>query len=103
MHTTWSLPLPSAQTGNDVTGDFNLLLSRHEHQDVPHGGLKMYLNHLSHGTLHIVLTRVATEHDVYWESAAGNLRGKEGRGGEEGGEEEKRREKKGEGEERGKR
>ena len=54
----------------------------------------MYLNHLSHSTLHIVLTRVATEHDVYWESAARNLRGKEGRGEEERGKEEKRRKKK---------
>lgn len=54
----------------------------------------MYLNHLSHGTLHIVLTRVATEHDVHRESAAGDLRGEEGRGGEERGKEEKRRKKK---------
>lgn len=88
--------LPSVQTGNDITGDFNLLLSRHEHQDVPHGRLEVYLNHLPHGTLHIVLTRVATEHDVHWESAAGDLRGEEGRGGEEGGKE--REEEGGEGE-----
>ena len=87
MHTTWSFPLPLVQTGNDITGDFNLLLSRHEHQDVPHGRLEVYLNHLPHGTLHIVLTRVATEHDVYWKSAARDLRGEEGRGGKEGGKE----------------
>lgn len=54
----------------------------------------MYLNHLSHSTLHIVLTRVATEHDVHRESAAGDLRGEEGRVGEERGKEEKRRKKK---------
>ena len=55
----------------------------------------MYLNHLFHSTLYIVFTRVATEHEVYWEGAARDLR--EGRkkeerkrrkeGGEEGREE----------------
>lgn len=62
----------------------------------------MYLNHLPHGTLHIVLTRVATEHDVYWESAAGDLRGEEGRGGEEGGKEGEEEGGEGERKERGK-
>ena len=93
MYTTWPLSLPSALTSNDITGDLDLFLSRHEHQDVPHGGLEVYLNHLSHSTLHIVFTWVATEHEIHWEGAARDLGGrKEGgrgkrKGGKEGGDE----------------
>ena len=76
----WPLPLPSALTGNDITGDLDLLLSWHEHQDVPHGGLEVYLNHLFHSTLYIVFTRVATEHEVHWKGAARDLGGREGGG-----------------------
>ena len=57
----------------------------------------MYLNHLSHSTLHIVFTRVATEHEVYWKSAARDLGGRK-----EGGRREERREEKGKGRRGGK-
>lgn len=77
------LPLPHAHTCNHLTGGDDLLLARHEDEDVPKRRLQVDLNGLSHGTLHIVLTVVAGEEQVNGKSAAGNA--EHGNVAEEGG------------------
>ena len=57
----------------NVTGDLNLLLPRHEDQDVSHGRLQVDLHSLLNSTLHVVLTGVPGIHDVHRESAAWDL------------------------------
>jgi len=56
-------------------------LPRHEHQDVSHGGLQVYLDYLPHSTFYVVFTRVAAKENIHWECAARDLGG----GGREGG------------------
>lgn len=48
-----------ARTCYDLTCGHNLLLARHEDEDISLRGLKVHLDGLPHRTLHVVLTVVA--------------------------------------------
>lgn len=60
-------------TSYDFAGGNNLLLARHEDEDVSHRWLEVYLNSLLHCTVHIILTVVTRVQNIHREGASRNI------------------------------